>query len=66
MTPRYFAIFGAMRTGSNLLERTLASYDGLRTEGELFNPGFIGFWRNLFNSRIRFNDFHQRIKYRLF
>lgn len=42
MKPRYAVIFGAMRTGSNLLERTLAGYDGLRAEGELFNPHFIG------------------------
>lgn len=40
--PRYFAIFGAMRTGSNLLERTLGTYEGLVGLGELFNPHFIG------------------------
>ncbi|MEO1611677.1 MAG: nodulation protein NodH, partial [Pseudomonadota bacterium] len=40
--PRYFAILGAMRTGSNLLERTLNDYDGLVGLGELFNPAFIG------------------------
>lgn len=39
---RYFAIFGTMRTGSNLLERTLDSYEGLVGLGELFNPHFIG------------------------
>lgn len=38
----YFAIFGSMRTGSNLLERTLDQYEGLRAEGELFNSHFIG------------------------
>lgn len=40
--PRYFAIFGTMRTGSNLLERTLDSHDGLVGLGELFNSQFIG------------------------
>ncbi|MEL7463557.1 MAG: sulfotransferase family 2 domain-containing protein [Pseudomonadota bacterium] len=40
--PRYFAIFGAMRTGSNLFERTLNDYDRLIGLGELFNPAFIG------------------------
>ncbi len=39
---RYFVIFGAMRTGSNLLERTIGQVDGIRTYGELFNPAFIG------------------------
>ena len=42
MTHRYFAIFGAMRTGSNLLERSLGDYKGLAAEGELFNAHFIG------------------------
>ncbi|MFN3261004.1 MAG: hypothetical protein ACE37J_10630 [Pikeienuella sp.] len=40
--PRYFVIFGAMRTGSNLLETSLSRYPGLVGLGELFNPGFIG------------------------
>lgn len=40
--PRYFAIFGTMRTGSNLLEDTLDSYERLVGLGELFNPHFIG------------------------
>lgn len=40
--PRYFAIFAAMRTGSNLLETTLDAQEGLVGLGELFNPGFIG------------------------
>lgn len=39
---RYFAIFGMMRTGSNLLERFLNQFDGLTCHGELFNPDFIG------------------------
>jgi len=39
---KYFAIFGAMRTGSNLLERNLGQYDGITCHGELFNPAFIG------------------------
>jgi len=38
----YFAIFGAMRTGSNLLERNLNQYENLSCLGELFNPFFIG------------------------
>ncbi|MEM7505447.1 MAG: hypothetical protein AAF415_01780 [Pseudomonadota bacterium] len=42
MTPRYFVIFGAMRTGSNLLERTLAALPGIHTMGEAYNPSFIG------------------------
>lgn len=39
---RYFAIFGAMRTGSNLLERSLDSYEGLTGLGELYNSVFVG------------------------
>lgn len=39
---KYFAIFGAMRTGSNLLERSLDSIDGLTGLGELFNEVFVG------------------------
>ena len=39
---RYFAIFGAMRTGSNLLERSLNQFSNLHCHGELFNPAFIG------------------------
>lgn len=39
---KYFAIFGAMRTGSNLLERSLSQFDGITCYGELFNPGFVG------------------------
>ena len=38
----YFAIFGAMRTGSNLLERNLSQYENITCHGELFNPAFIG------------------------
>ena len=38
----YFAIYGAMRTGSNLLEQNLNQYDGITCHGELFNPTFIG------------------------
>lgn len=38
----YFAIFGAMRTGSNLLERTLMQFEDFSCHGELFNPAFIG------------------------
>lgn len=41
-TFKYFAIFGAMRTGSNLLERTLAQFDDFLCHGELFNPSFVG------------------------
>ncbi|MEX0971297.1 MAG: sulfotransferase family 2 domain-containing protein [Paracoccaceae bacterium] len=37
-----FVIFSVMRSGSNLLERYLAQYDGLASFGELFNPVFIG------------------------
>ena len=40
--PRYFVIFGAMRTGSNLLERTLGTLPDVAVHGELFNGGFIG------------------------
>ncbi len=39
---KYFAIFGAMRTGSNLLERNLNQYEHILCHGELFNPSFIG------------------------
>lgn len=40
--PRYFAIVASMRTGSNLLERSLAQFPDLACHGELFNPAFIG------------------------
>ena len=42
MAFKYFTIFGAMRTGSNLLEHSLNQYDGLAGHGELYNPHFIG------------------------
>lgn len=38
----YFTIFGAMRTGSNLLEHSLNQYESLAGQGELYNPHFIG------------------------
>jgi LPS sulfotransferase NodH len=37
-----FAIFGAMRSGSNLLEKFLNQYEGLHCHGEIFHPFFIG------------------------
>ncbi|MGY6547455.1 MAG: nodulation protein NodH [Roseinatronobacter sp.] len=43
--PRKFASFvvlAEMRTGSNLLEACLNSFDALRCEGEAFNPVFLG------------------------
>ena len=39
----YFVIIGMMRTGSNLLERSLQHFDDLVCYGELFNPDFVGF-----------------------
>lgn len=39
---KQFAIFGTMRSGSNLLEQYLNQFDGLVSYGELFNKGFIG------------------------
>ncbi len=42
MAFKYFTIFGAMRTGSNLLEHSLSQYSGLAGHGELYNPHFIG------------------------
>ncbi len=39
---RSFAIFGAMRSGSNLLERYINQFDGLKCHGELYNPAFVG------------------------
>ena len=39
---KYFAIFAAMRTGSNLLERNLNQFNGIVCHGELFNPAFVG------------------------
>ncbi|QPH55852.1 nodulation protein NodH [Pontivivens ytuae] len=39
---RFFTIFGVMRTGSNLLQRTLDQFPDLLCHGELFNPAFIG------------------------
>lgn len=38
---RYFAVIGSMRTGSNLLQRSLAQFPDLMCHGELFNPAFI-------------------------
>ncbi len=40
---KYFAIFGAMRSGSNLLEQSLNQYSSITCHGELFNPSFIGY-----------------------
>lgn len=39
---RYFAIHATMRTGSNLLERSLALLGDTACYGEAYNPGFIG------------------------
>ena len=39
---KYFAIFGSMRSGSNLLEQSLNQYSRITCHGELFNPSFIG------------------------
>ena len=36
-----FAIFGAMRSGSNLLEKYINQYQDLICHGEIFNPGLI-------------------------
>ncbi|TMV83671.1 nodulation protein NodH [Thioclava sp. BHET1] len=38
----YFVILASMRTGSNLLEETLNSFDGITCFGEAFNPAFLG------------------------
>ena len=38
---RYFVILGAMRTGSNLLEKTFEQLGDTVCYGEVFNPGFI-------------------------
>lgn len=38
---RYFAILGMMRTGSNLLQRSLDQFPSITCHGELFNPAFI-------------------------
>lgn len=38
----YFVILGAMRTGSNLLEKTLEALGDTACFGEAFNPSFIG------------------------
>lgn len=40
--PRFFAILGMMRTGSNYLERSLGTHPDIAIFGEAFNPGFIG------------------------
>ena len=45
MSPQPFTSFimlGAMRSGSNLLEKFLNQYDGLVCHGELFHKSFIG------------------------
>ena len=39
---RAFVMLGMMRSGSNLLERTLGLLPDVRCHGELFNPGFVG------------------------
>ena len=38
----YFVIFGAMRTGSNLLEKTIEGLGDTVCYGEAYNPAFIG------------------------
>lgn len=43
---RYFTILGAMRTGSNLLQRTLDQLPSINCYGELFNPAFINTPKN--------------------
>ena len=40
---RYFVVLAEMRTGSNLLEACLNSFEGLSCHGEVFNPHFIGY-----------------------
>ena len=44
MAPKFegFVILADMRTGSNALEERLNDFIGLKSHGELFNPGFIG------------------------
>ncbi|MEM1298167.1 MAG: hypothetical protein AAGH68_02725 [Pseudomonadota bacterium] len=42
MKTPYFVIFAAMRTGSNLLEKTLDALGDTACYGEAFNPGFMG------------------------
>ncbi|QDP01793.1 hypothetical protein [Thalassotalea sp. PS06] len=37
-----FVIFGAMRSGSNLLQEKLNYFDDLLCLGELYNPSFVG------------------------
>ncbi len=39
----YFTVLAEMRTGSNLLEVNLNSFDGVTCYGEVFNPHFIGY-----------------------
>lgn len=39
---KYFAIFGSMRSGSNLLEQSLNQFPDIICYGELFNPSFVG------------------------
>ena len=39
----YFVVLAEMRTGSNLLEAYLNSFDGLSCEGEVFNPAFVAY-----------------------
>ncbi|MEM7240710.1 MAG: hypothetical protein AAF429_00860 [Pseudomonadota bacterium] len=39
----YFVIIGLMRTGSNLLERSLAQFEDIMCFGEVYNPEFVGF-----------------------
>lgn len=43
---RYFVVLAEMRTGSNLLEACLNSFDGISCHGEVFNPHFIGYPRD--------------------
>ena len=39
---KYFVVLAGMRTGSNLLEESLAAMPGIESWGELFNPHFMG------------------------
>jgi len=39
----HFVVFAEMRTGSNLLESNINTFDGLMCHGEAFNPNFVGY-----------------------
>lgn len=60
-----FVILGAMRTGSNFLESSLAELDAITCYGEVFNPFFIGKkgQKSLFGINLRNRELRPELLY---